>query len=259
MFGRNNQVTNTNLKPNPSAGNVAPAVAGTKVVKHLSNWYSDKYNSTLIQRNILLLLAALSLVTIAVCVFIAGKIASTYKIQPFVIDVEDTTGITNIVNPIQDRTLTANEALNRYFITSYVRARESYNIVTYQYEYLTVVRLLSSPTVYSQFRQFLNSPNSPIAVYGKQVSTTVAFRSVQLFPPTYNDKGQPNDSKAVVRYTIFPNGGNVSGVSGNRIHKIVTLTYRFDQTEMSNEDREINPIGFFVTSFVSSVENDTIN
>lgn len=256
MFEKKNQ----NLVTKQNIETMAPTSGGTTIIKNVSNWYSDKYNSTLIQRNILLLVAFFSVIAVSISVFVVGNIASNYKIEPFVIDVEETTGLTTIVNPIQDKSLSANDALNKYFITTYIRSRESYNIVTYQYEYLTVVRLLSSPNVYSDFRRFLNSPNSPIAVYGNQTSTSVAFRSIQLFPPSYNEKGVPEDSKAVVRYTIFPgDGSSVRGVTGNRIHKIVTLTYRFDQTEMSEADREINPIGFFVTSFISSTENESLN
>jgi type IV secretion system protein VirB8 len=233
----------------------APAANSDKVVPTISNWYSDRYNSIAIQRNLLLALLAACVFLVIISTFIVGSISSTFKIQPFVIEVEDKTGLTSIVNPLANRGLIANQVLNKYFLTRYVKARESYNFETWKYNYLTVVRLLSSPAVYSGFRRFINtSLDSPLALYGNQMSTYVVFRSVQFFPPS--NQGPTNDPKAVIRFTIFPTQGRLKNSgTGNRIHKILTLTYKYEQTEMNDEDRTENPLGFYVTSYVTSVEN----
>ena len=242
------------------SNNQAPIANSNNVVENVSNWYSDRYNATVVQRNLLFLFLIASIVLVIIGTVIVGNIASSFKIQPFVIDIEEKTGVTTIVNPLADEELIANDALNKYFLTTYVRAREEYSKPSWRYEYLTVVRLLSSPEVYSQFRSFLNSSASPIAVYGDTVSVKVEFRSVQLFPATVNKKGVKGDSQAVIRFTVFPeNNGVLRGVTGNRIHKILTLTYRYDQTKMNHEEREINPLGFFVTSYRVDVENDKLN
>ncbi len=233
------------------------STSGDKVVQHLNNWYSDRYNSVVIQRNLLLVLLLASVVMVIASSVIVGDVSSSFKIQPFVIEVEDKTGITNIVNPLADRELTSSEILNKYFIMKYIKSRESYNFQTWKYNYLTVVRLLSDPGVYGAFRRFVNnSSDSPLALYGSQVSTYVAFRSIQFFPPSNDDAGVPNDSKAIVRFTIFPESGNLKGVTGNRIHKILTLTYQYKQTEMNDSERSENPLGFYITSYRADIEND---
>lgn len=230
---------------------------GDKVVQHLSNWYSDRYNNVVLQRNLLLVLLLASIVIVIVSTVIVGDVTSTFKIQPFVIEVEDKTGITNIVNPLADRELTTNEVLNRYFLMRYVKARESYNFQTWKYNYLTVVRLLSDPGVYGSFRRYImSSPDSPLAKYGSQISTYVAFRSIQFFPPSNDEAGVPNDSKAIIRVTIFPENGNVKGTTGNRVHKIITLTYKYAQSEMNDNERSENPLGFYITSYRADIEND---
>lgn len=232
--------------------------SGDKVVKHLDNWYSDRYNSVVVQRNLLLLLLLLSVVMVIFSSIIVGNVSSSFKIQPFVIEVEDKTGITNIVNPLANRELISNEVLNKYFLMKYIKARESYNFQTWKYNYLTVVRLLSSGGVYGTFRRFINSSSdSPLALYGSQISTYVVFRSIQFFPPSNDESGVPNDPKAIVRFTIFSESGNLkSATTGNRIHKIVTLTYNYQQTEMNDDERAENPLGFYITSYRADIEND---
>ena len=242
-------------KPKPAA---LPIANSSKVVDNISNWYSDRYNSIVIQRNLLLILLIASVIIVAVSVFVVGNISSTFKIQPFVIDVEDRTGITEIVNPLANKELTSNDSLNKYFLMKYVNAREGYSTESWRYNYLTVVRLLSTPTIYRSFRRFLNtSPASPLVIYGNQLATSVAFRSVQLFPGEEIKPGIMGDSQAVIRFTVYLDNG--SGSQGRSIHKILTVNYRYEQSEMSEEDRQINPLGFYITSYRSDVESNVVN
>jgi type IV secretion system protein VirB8 len=245
---------------NVKAVDSVPTANGNSVVENVSNWYSDRYNSTVVQRNILFILLVASIALVIISSVIVGSVSSNFKIQPFVIDIEEKTGVTTIVNPLVDKELVANDALNKYFLMTYVRAREEYYKDSWRYDYLTVVRLLSSPQVYNDFRSFLNSSASPLAIYGDNASLDVEFRSVQLFPGVVDRSGIMSDSQAVIRFTVFPGkGGVLQGVTGNRMHKILTLKYRYDQTRMSNEDREINPLGFFVTAYRTDIENNKLN
>lgn len=244
------------LKKKSNITSDIPKANSDNVVKNISNWYADRYNSILVQRNILLILLLGSVFMVITSSFIVGNVSSTFKIQPFVIEVEDKTGITNIVNPLSHQELTTNEVLNRYFIMKYVKARESYNFQTYKYNFYTVVRLLSTPSVYGGFQRFINtSSDSPIA-YLDRMTTYIVFRSIQFFPPSFNQQGIPNDPKAVIRFTVLSDDGALKGGTGGKIHKILTLTYKYSQTEMNDEDRSENPLGFFVTSYRTDIENE---
>lgn len=236
-----------------------PNTNSENVVNNINNWYSDRYANTLVQRNFMLIIVLLSLIIVIVSVIIVGNISSTFKIQPFVIEVENKTGITNIVNPFSDRELTGNEVLNKYFLTKYIKAREGYSYESWRYNYLTVVRLLSTPNVYYPFRKFINvSPDSPLAQYGNQTATSIAFRSIQFFPADVDKNGKPTDRQAVVRFSIFADKGALKGAINNKINKIVTLTYKYQQTEMNDDDRMENPLGFYITSYRADLENDTV-
>ena len=243
----------------PDKQNEVPDANSENVVGSISNWYSDRYNSVVVQRNLMVVVLLLSLLLVISSVFVVGNISSTFKIQPFVIEVENKTGITNIVNPLVNRELLSQEVLNKYFITRYIKAREGYSSESWRYNYLTVVRLLSSGSVYNVFKKFINSnPNSPLALYGSQTSTTVSFRSMQFFPPVMNDRGKLTDPQVVVRFTITADKGNIRGGVDNKIYKIVTLTYKYQQTQMSDNDRSENPLGFFITSYRDDVENAVV-
>jgi type IV secretory pathway component VirB8 len=123
-----------------------------------------------------------------------------------------------------------------------------------------VVRLLSTPGVYRAFSRFFNgSAQSPIALYGNQTSTEVVFRSIQFFPPVADSRGRMGDSRAVVRFTIIADKGHLRNAVDNRIYKIVTLTYKYQQTKMSDNDRMENPLGFFITSYRDDIENTSID
>ena len=141
----------------PDKQNEVPDANSENVVGSISNWYSDRYNSVVVQRNLMVVVLLLSLLLVISSVFVVGNISSTFKIQPFVIEVENKTGITNIVNPLVNRELLSQEVLNKYFITRYIKAREGYSSESWRYNYLTVVRLLSSGSVYNVFKKFINS------------------------------------------------------------------------------------------------------
>ena len=233
-----------------------PKADSNKIVPAISNWYADRYYSVIIQRNFLIILLILCVIGALIATYVVGNVTSTFKIQPFVIEVEEKTGLTNIVNPLTHNEITANEVLNKYFLMKYIKAREGYNIETYRYNYFTVTRLMSAPSVYGGFKWFVNnSPDSPLALYGNLTSINVVFRSLQFFPPDSTDKTLANNPKAVIRFTLFADKGNLREVTGNRVHKIVTLTYKYEQTEMNEDERSENPLGFFVTSYRADIEN----
>lgn len=228
---------------------VLPTVKEGKIVNEVSNWYSDRYSTVILQRNILLILLVVTLFIIIFSVYRVSMIATQHKIKPFVIEVEERTGLTDIVNPVQSKQLAADQALTQYFIMKYISTRESYCDFDYKYNYLTVVRLLSDQRVYSEFLRFINTdPQSPITVYGKAVCTGVKLRSIQLF--SNPDKNGKIRLTSFVRYTVQ----NTSGSMEINKHKVASLEYAYRQMELSTEDRLVNPLGFQVLQYQADEE-----
>lgn len=236
------------LKSNNEKDDKLPVSDAKNVVADLSNWYADRYGSILIQRNILLIFIVAILICLAFAILMLGKIAVSHKIEPLVIQIEDKTGIPSIVNPLAPDSvaLTGNEALNRYFIVMYIRNRETYCANSYEYNYRTVVRLLSAPDVYSSFINSLNSDkNSPLVIYGNSICTDIELRSILPIS---------SDAKTGT-YTVQIRFNEV-GIKGQQFTnpKLATLTFSYPQNQMTLQDRLVNPLGFRVTSYSSSDE-----
>jgi type IV secretion system protein VirB8 len=204
-------------------------------VAELRNWYHDRYESILVQRNFLFLLVVFASVLILSSVYVVGEIAANKSIKPFVVEIEDKTGITNLVNPLTRTEFTSNQALNSYFVMQYIRSRETYDSMTYQYNYQTVVRLYSERQIYSDFWNNMQSnKNNPISMYGKNNSTVLKLRSIQF----------PEDNKAQVRFSVLESGGQK-----NNYPKIVTLIFEYKELDLTIDERQVNPLGFQVTQY----------
>lgn len=203
-------------------------------IAEVRNWYSDRYQSVLVQRNLLFLVTTLSLIGVLISVFTVERVISSKSIEPFVIEIESKTGITNVVDPATRSEMFADEALTKYFVVKYVNARETYDPLTYNFNYNTVTRLLSASKVYYQFRQFINSPDGPVQKYVESTRSEMKVRSVQIIKP----------GVAQVRFTLV-----LSGAKNGVFHYIAYLEYGFYTLEMTQDERFINPVGFQVNSY----------
>jgi type IV secretion system protein VirB8 len=206
------------------------------VVAKTRNWYHDRYASVLMQRNFLLLFNFVMIAIVLISVVAVQYISQKRTIEPFVVQIESDTGITSIIDPYSTDIISADKSLHTYFIVKYLRARETYDTSTYDYNYTTVARVLSSSRVYAGFRAYLNNKTlSPITRYGAATSTTVQIRSVQILKA---------GSLAQVRFRIVEEG------QGRRTYdKIATISYTFVPMQLDAEERYINPLGFQVTSY----------
>jgi type IV secretion system protein VirB8 len=230
-----NLIDNIKQSLSPKKELVSENSAPNDAVAELRNWYHDRYESILVQRNFLFLLVVFASVLILSSVYVVGEIAANKNIKPFVVEIEDKTGITNLVNPLTRTEFTSNQALNSYFIMQYIRSRETYDAMTYQYNYQTITRLYSEREIYANFWSNMQSDkNNPISVYGKNNSTLLKLRSIQF----------PEDNKAQVRFTLVENAGQKRSYP-----KIVTLIFEYKELDLTIDERQVNPLGFQVTQY----------
>ncbi|MDB1135274.1 type IV secretion system protein [Candidatus Anaplasma sp. TIGMIC] len=202
------------------------------------DWYHDRYGSVVVQRNILLFLVVLSVFCIAVSTFVIFRIGKTRTIEPFVVEIEKKSGITTLVNPMSVKQYSADEVLSNYFIVEYVKARELYDPNNFQYNYYTKVRLLSSQDTYSGFRSWIrpSNPSSPMTLYSDVVTGTLKVRSLQHL----------GVGKVQIRFTL--EFSNHSGAEIKR-DRIATLSFKYVSLEMSEQERQVNPLGFQITYY----------
>jgi type IV secretion system protein VirB8 len=210
-------------------------------VQNMRNWYEERYETTLIQRNLLAMFSAICILAVIIAVISVTKIATSKDFDPFVIQVEENTGLAKIVTPASTDVLSMDENLTRYFIKRYLVARETYNPVDFGKQATNVVKLLSSGPVFWGYRSFItNKENDPSLRYGQNNSTYLNIRSWSKI----------EDRKYIIRFTIHENTGE-----GKVYNKIAIVEYTYVAMELKEEERDINPVGFQIIGYKVDDDN----
>jgi len=202
------------------------------------NWYKDRYQYVLVQRKLLALVTILSLICTLAAVLVIASLTPLKSVEPFVIQVDQKTGITQTVDPLTVKDLTANEAVNNFFIVQYIRSRETYSVQDLARNY-DIVRIMSdSGRVYPLFVQQAdpNNPASNAARLGSAGVRTVKFKSV-----TYLN---PNLAQARLLLEERTDRGEYT-----QQHKIALVAFEYVKMSLTMEERYINPLGFRVTDY----------
>lgn len=211
------------------------------------NWYADRYETAIVWRNLFFLTTVASIVIVFFSVWAVESISTGKTIEPFVIEIEEKSGVTNVVVPLKKERYSTREAVRDYFLVKYVTARETYFPFSADYNYNTVVRILSSSAVYSRFRRLISAgnPNSPIRKGGRY-SLDIKISSISYLPQSGDSPG----ITAQVRFLTFVRG------QSQGVRKLATINFDFRDIPMNKEERYINPLGFQVTGY--SVSDETL-
>ncbi len=204
------------------------------------SWYNDKYQSVLVQRNIFAVITLVSLLTSLIAVFAVQSLAPLKSVEPFVIQIDDKSGITEVVEPITREELTSKEALDNYFVWQYVRSRETYD-TSDNLRNRDIVRVMSHPEVYSTYRREISpqTPGSPYNRLGK-IGQRICSDPVVTY---LNEDGR---KVAQVHFVITERIRNEAPFEYN---KIATLEYDYVTLELARKERFINPLGFRVLNY----------
>ncbi len=203
--------------------------------KKLRNWYEERYDKIIVQRNLLFILLVFLLILSIISVAVIAFVINTKRFDPFVIQIDDTTGMAKIVNPITSSAINGNEALAQYFIKKYVIARETYNPVDFDKEAKKTVRLLSSSSIYWEYRGYLkNESVNPSIRYGQKNTTFLLVKSWSKL----------SENKYILRFSINETGG-----ARNIFNKIAVVEFKYTPMELKEQEKDINPIGFQVTGY----------
>jgi type IV secretion system protein VirB8 len=160
------------------------------------------------------------------------------SVEPIVIRVDKITGWTDIITRVDERTVTYNEVLDKYWLSRYVNYREEYSNSD-AFPYYQAVSLMSSRPVGEAYFAQINpkNPRAPVNVYGKDGLVDVTVNSITFL-------GANNVSQ--VRFTRTERGPNTPA---KETHWIATIAYQYLASPMKEQDRLINPTGFQVTEY----------
>jgi len=158
---------------------------------------------------------------------------------PYVIRVDNATGVPDIVTAITDKAVTGDEVMDKYWLAHYVRARETYDWYTLQRDYNTV-GLLSSANVGQGYAQLFEGKDALDKAYGKTVRATVEIVSVV---PTGKNTG-------TVRFIKTTKRTDQEGAPGTVTKWVATVAYEYRSTALIKEsERLVNPFGFQVLTY----------
>ena len=164
-------------------------------------------------------------------------------VQPYVIRVDRSSGETEIVTALKGpQPRTYDDAVNRYFISQYVRLREGWlNDAARENAYS--VMLMSDHAEASRYLGGVQSGNrnAPSNIYGDKGFVSIAIRTISFLSPTV----------AQVRYTKIITFGQNTPVAQNWN---AIMTFRYTTAPEHEKDRNLNPLGFQVVNYRSDPE-----
>jgi type IV secretion system protein VirB8 len=163
-------------------------------------------------------------------------------VVPYVVTVDRSTGATEVTQQLRgDKSITYDEAVRKYFLANYVRAREGW-IPQARQEYFNQVLALSAPEEQHRWIAFYkkDNPDSPQNQLTAGDTVFVSVRAVSFISP----------SVAQVRFTKRLEGD----AQATETPAIATITFDVMSKPESEAGRYANPLGFQVKSYRADVE-----
>ena len=158
---------------------------------------------------------------------------------PYLVRVDKNTGFTDIVTTLHAKTITVDEAVDKYWLARFVRARETWEWYTAQEDYDTV-RLLSSSDVGRQYAKLFEGTDAVDKQYGQH---TIASVDIQSVVPHGN-------GQATVRFQKKINRRDNGDTSAQVSNWVATIGYEYKPSgKMPEKDRLKNPLGFQAMSY----------
>ncbi|KGT87017.1 membrane protein [Erwinia typographi] len=177
------------------------------------------------------------LLTIAIMLMLPLKQTDTAL---YIIDSH--TGRSEFVTRVKEKDLTENDAISKSYVANYVKLREGYNYFSLQNDYDTV-QLFNSDEVNSEYIDWFAGPNAPDKV--NKNAEYVVKTEIISDPISYATKPDKLANVRVKTTTRRVADGSTQVSIWN-----IRMTFRYiPSKELTDSQRESNPLGFIVTSY----------
>lgn len=195
----------------------------------VKSWYANRYQFLLVQRNILLIFALFSTIAVSFGMIFLNQVVASKSLEPYVIEVEEKTGIPTVVQQLTTEEFTGNELMKKYFVNQFIIAAAGYNPRTYPEDF-EKVRVFSNAEVFGSYRSLINPRD-----LGTDTKIVVKIKSIQF----------SNETTAQVRIARI----TTKGISNEtkETNDLATINFFFDPNiQLTSEERLLNPLGFQV-------------
>lgn len=186
-------------------------------------WEQDLLLSAHRSRRVAWVIAAGACALAVASVGAVAALAPLKTVEPFVIRVDNATGIVETVSALTSTSSRYDEAVTKYFLGRYVRAREGYSYPEAETNFRTI-SLLSGQGEQARFAAWYrgSNPESPQVVQGRFGIATVRIKAISLLA----------DNVASVRFMKESRKGEETRVT----HWVSTLTFSYANAPMSSAD-----------------------
>jgi len=157
---------------------------------------------------------------------------------PYVIRV-DAMGAADMITTLKDRPLGYEEVMDKYWLSKYVKAYESWEYYTAQADY-DFVGLTSSSPVAKHYAKLFTGPQAIDKQYGEK--NIVKTQIVSVTPTGNGIASVRFEKKVIARAT--------PDVPAVTTKWVATIGYEYKKiSRMKEKERLVNPLGFQVTSY----------
>ena len=215
------------------------------------NWYKDKFESVRQQRDVLSAVTMIALLLAAASVLTVMWLTPYKSVEPFVIQIDEKSGIVQRVDPVERNEFTSNESIDRYFVAQYIRAREGYVPGTFTMNY-EAVRVMSAPRIFQEYAREVGrgNPDSVLNKLGNAARRKVTFKNINFVS---RKNAQAAESKVALARIRLNDLSNIPGLVKEE-HSVVTLQFRYANLVLNEEERFMNPLGFLVEEYQKEQE-----
>lgn len=204
--------------------------------KEQSEWNEEKYDKAVKERRVgwyaaFFLCAITAGLTTALVLLIPLK-----EVVPYTIEVDRLTGETQVRKPLSDGSFTQKEALTKYWLIKYVKARLGYDRQDIENSY-DLVKMMSDKREFSRYDKIFDpsKENSPFQVYGDKNTVVARIKSVSFL----------DSDTATIRVDLIETINDRPKPSP----WVVTISFQFTLEPRSEEERFENPLGFQATKW----------
>jgi type IV secretion system protein VirB8 len=169
------------------------------------------------------------------------------SVEPFVIRVDNTTGIVDVV-PVADGRGNGTEVVTRYFLSHYLTVCERFNFSTAESDYEECAAFNGPRRNQSWYALWApTNPRSPLNVHKDGSTVRAQVTSVSFFT-----RASGLADLAQVRYLKAQRSG--AGGAETVTHWIATIQYAYAEPATDPKVRRWNPLGFKIVDFQTEAE-----
>lgn len=206
------------------------------------SWDHDRLSSAQRSKRLAWSVAASACALAVAAVGALAALAPLKTVQPFVVRVDRVTGAVDVMSGLKGGSqLTYEEAVSKYFLGVYVRARESWLAPAAEANF-SQVSIMSTADEQQRWRQDFAPGNlaSPQIQFGARGQVEVAIRAISFVSPKV----------ANVRFRRIVR----QGAQTTQSDWISTIAFAYTAAPMLEADRMRNPLGFQVSSYRADPE-----